>query len=296
MPMMPFMGVRISWLTVARKRDFAWLAYSARSRALIRAVSARLRGVMSRAMARCETWLEVLSRTDSSIHENHRTPPSQRIATSVELRHSPSAKAASGTMPTSTPSSESVSPDQIPLVDADQIREHLVGIDDPPFAVAMHDQVAQCVDQAAKALLALLQLPHPVGEILDLGPACRLAPVDDAGGAAVGAHREREHRDARKRRGEQPRSDIGRCAGELSKAGDNQDGDVRRQGQKARCAPLQLRRCRCLQWRRNGGPALDRLAAGRFIPHRRRDLDLAGLRDHAQSFARERLGKLVAHR
>ena len=57
MPMMPFIGVRISWLTVARKRDLAWLAYSARSRAVISAVSARLRAVMSRAMARCETAL-----------------------------------------------------------------------------------------------------------------------------------------------------------------------------------------------------------------------------------------------
>ncbi len=33
MPMMPFSGVRISWLTVARKRDFATLALSARARA-----------------------------------------------------------------------------------------------------------------------------------------------------------------------------------------------------------------------------------------------------------------------
>ena len=72
MPMMPFIGVRISWLTVARKRDFAWLANSARSRALISAVSARLRAVMSRAIARCETASLALSRTDSSIHENQR--------------------------------------------------------------------------------------------------------------------------------------------------------------------------------------------------------------------------------
>ena len=74
MPMMPFIGVRISWLTVARKRDFAWLANSARSRALISAVSARLRAVMSRAIARCETASLTLSRTDSSIQENQRRP------------------------------------------------------------------------------------------------------------------------------------------------------------------------------------------------------------------------------
>ena len=29
MTMMPFIGVRISWLIVARKADFAWLAWSA---------------------------------------------------------------------------------------------------------------------------------------------------------------------------------------------------------------------------------------------------------------------------
>jgi len=88
MPMMPFMGVRISWLTVARKRDLAWLACSARSRAEISEVSARLRAVMSRAIARCETVPLSLSRTDSSIQENQRGPSGVRMATSVELRHS----------------------------------------------------------------------------------------------------------------------------------------------------------------------------------------------------------------
>ena len=113
MPMMPFIGVRISWLTVARKRDLAWLADSARSRALISAVSARLRAVMSRAIARWETASLALSRTDSSIHENQRSPCGVRIATSVELRHSPSEKAASGTMPTSMPSSARVRPAEL---------------------------------------------------------------------------------------------------------------------------------------------------------------------------------------
>ena len=88
MPMMPFIGVRISWLTVARKRDLAWLAYSARSRAVISEDSARLRAVMSRAIARCETAPLSLSRTDSSIHENQRGPLGVRMETSVELRHS----------------------------------------------------------------------------------------------------------------------------------------------------------------------------------------------------------------
>jgi hypothetical protein len=88
MPMMPFIGVRISWLTVARKRDLAWLAYSARSRAVISDDSARFRAVISRAIARCDTEPVSLSRTESSIQENQRGPVGERMATSVELRHS----------------------------------------------------------------------------------------------------------------------------------------------------------------------------------------------------------------
>ena len=110
MPMMPFIGVRISWLTVARKRDLALLAFSARSRALTSASSARLRSVMSRAIALCEIVPVSSSRTDSSIQENQRVPAVVRTATSAELRHSLSAKAASGTSPMSMPSSASVWP------------------------------------------------------------------------------------------------------------------------------------------------------------------------------------------
>ena len=47
MPMMPFMGVRISWLMLARNLLFARVAVSAASRAAARATSALLRSVMS---------------------------------------------------------------------------------------------------------------------------------------------------------------------------------------------------------------------------------------------------------
>lgn len=43
----PFIGVRISWLMVARKSDFARVAASAMSRAPISSVSARLRAPTS---------------------------------------------------------------------------------------------------------------------------------------------------------------------------------------------------------------------------------------------------------
>ncbi len=48
MPMMPFSGVRISWLVIARKRDFARLAASAWSRAWASACSVSARSVTSR--------------------------------------------------------------------------------------------------------------------------------------------------------------------------------------------------------------------------------------------------------
>ncbi len=48
MPMMPFSGVRISWLAIARKRDLARLAASAWSRASVSARSLSVRSVTSR--------------------------------------------------------------------------------------------------------------------------------------------------------------------------------------------------------------------------------------------------------
>ena len=51
MPSTPFIGVRISWLIVARNCDLARLAASASSRARTSSASARLRSVMSRKIA-----------------------------------------------------------------------------------------------------------------------------------------------------------------------------------------------------------------------------------------------------
>ena len=46
MPSTPFIGVRISWLMVARKVDFAWLAASASARSFSAASRARLGGFL----------------------------------------------------------------------------------------------------------------------------------------------------------------------------------------------------------------------------------------------------------
>ncbi len=52
MPMMPFMGVRISWLIIARKSLFARLAASARSLASLRVLTSARFSKMSRHMRR----------------------------------------------------------------------------------------------------------------------------------------------------------------------------------------------------------------------------------------------------
>ena len=52
MPMIAFIGVRISWLMLARKSDLVWLAVSAMALACCSSASTRLRSVTSRAAAK----------------------------------------------------------------------------------------------------------------------------------------------------------------------------------------------------------------------------------------------------
>ena len=62
MPRMPLSGVRISWLTVARNRDLAWLAASAFSRASTSSASVCLASVMFRPMHCRVIWPDTGSR------------------------------------------------------------------------------------------------------------------------------------------------------------------------------------------------------------------------------------------
>ena len=55
MPMMPFIGVRISWLVIARKRDFAMFEASALSRASSSAVAAVASAARRRLVPRRQT-------------------------------------------------------------------------------------------------------------------------------------------------------------------------------------------------------------------------------------------------
>ncbi len=80
MPRMPFIGVRISWLIVARNSDFAWLAASAWRRASISSRSARFRSVMSRMMPVNST--SSMPRTSVTVRSMVNSLPSLRTATS----------------------------------------------------------------------------------------------------------------------------------------------------------------------------------------------------------------------
>ena len=82
MPRMPFSGVRNSWLTVARKRDFASLAASALARASFRVRSAATRSVMSRP-ARTSSGAPSRPAIEVSTQESQRTPSGVRTASST---------------------------------------------------------------------------------------------------------------------------------------------------------------------------------------------------------------------
>jgi hypothetical protein len=79
MPRMPFIGVRISWLMAARKRDLARLAASAWMRASRRSSSVWRRSVMSRPMHCTSGMAESPASTACSSHSNQRGPSTVSI-------------------------------------------------------------------------------------------------------------------------------------------------------------------------------------------------------------------------
>ena len=115
MPMMPFIGVRISWLTVARKRDLAWLAILG---PLARVDQRRLGALAGGDVARDRAMRDLVAGLVAHRQLDPREPAralracGSRRRSSSGIRHRQ--KAASGTMPTSTPSSASVWPTRVP--------------------------------------------------------------------------------------------------------------------------------------------------------------------------------------
>ena len=87
---------------------------------------------------------------------------------------------------------------KVALIGFDEAGENLVGIDDVAVAVAMDDEIAERVDQPAKTLLALLHLPHAVGQRLDLGAAAGGGFVEQGRRAMDGAPAAQMHGEAGK--------------------------------------------------------------------------------------------------
>ena len=106
MPRMPLSGVRSSWLTVARKRDLATLAASARLFASSRERTASTRSVTS-LPARSQFGLPSLPAAGISTKENQRGTPSTGTSRSSTTR-TPSGRCS--TAPCSTTCGVSVEP------------------------------------------------------------------------------------------------------------------------------------------------------------------------------------------
>ena len=160
MPMMPFSGVRISWEAIARKRDLARLAASAWSRASPSARSVSVRSVTSRPTLCISEGALASLRTRPSRQAIQRAPSAVAIFWSWTLVPLVSIAAS----PCSSTVSEKSAADQF---FARQFRQFAIGVvdeGDAAVAVAQHDQVALQFEQAAGALLGLLQFPIAVGQ------------------------------------------------------------------------------------------------------------------------------------
>ena len=161
MPMMPQSGVRSSWLTVARKRDFAALAASALRCAPASASSERRRSVMSRPT----DWRSMRpsgSRTMVSSHEIQRRP--RRVSISWSKLRAPSA--VSRTSPVWIDLSEKRAP---MIASRRGFEKSGIRVDDPVALIATQDEIVLALDEAAVTLLAFPGLPDLVAQALDLG-------------------------------------------------------------------------------------------------------------------------------
>ena len=179
MPMMPFIGVRISWLTVARKRDLATLAIF---RPLARA-DQRCLGPFARGdIARDSAMRNRLTRKIAHGKLDPRKPAGAGLRVDRDVGRAEALPVGKGGVGNHTDFDAKVgkrSPVSSPWV-ADKRREYLVGIDDPPVSVAMDDEITERIDQTEEMLVAFVEFPHAVGEMLRRSrPAatCRVASI-----------------------------------------------------------------------------------------------------------------------
>ena len=120
---------------------------------------------------------------------------------------------------------------KVALIAFDKIGEDLVGIDDVAVAVAMNDEIAKRVDQAAKALLALLHFPHAIGQRLDLGAAAGGGLVKQGRGTVFAAPGAQMQGKAGEADCQQCDADEDRRPGQMRQAGQHDDGDKGQEGQ-----------------------------------------------------------------
>ena len=177
---------------------------------------------------------------------------------------------------------------EVALVCADERGEHLVGIDDVTIAVAMDDQIAEGIDQAAKTLLALLHLPHAVGERLDLGAAAGGGLVQKCRGAAFGTPVTQMHGKAAEARGQETDGDEGRCSGEMRQPGQHGDGDDH---QERQAFTVVCRQC-WDQRRRDKHLPLGRVQVQPVIACGLAVLCDVGIREHAENLPDRNYGRL----
>ena len=164
MPRMPLSGVRISWLTMARKRDLARLAASAWSRASASARSASTRSVTSRPTL-CTS---VPSVGCARAHFAPRDPARACRARRSSGRARACRRRARVASPCSSTGQRLGGADRARRAClAGERAEGVVGVGDAAGGVAAHDQVALRFEQAARALFGLAQFPIAVGEIVD---------------------------------------------------------------------------------------------------------------------------------
>ena len=168
MPRMPFIGVRISWLMAARKRDLARLAASACLRASRSSASVRRRSVMSRP--------EALHLGDGGLAGRYGVLLPLEPARARARSRSPARSAAGAASPPGASGRRLVAgehagregaPEHGAALEAEHPAEGLVDEGQAALRVAAQDDVGLVVQQIAVAGLVLADLPLDVLERLE---------------------------------------------------------------------------------------------------------------------------------
>jgi hypothetical protein len=176
---------------------------------------------------------------------------------------------------------------------ADKSGEDPIGVDDPAVPVAVHDDVAERVDEALETLFALLHLPHLVGECFQPGSRLSGLPVQLLPGAAFLRQDQLMQQNAHKAGGKHADAEEGGRAGEVGKPGEQEneqpacDRQVAGDGRGGQIGSERFRR----QRRGNDTKAV----AARFVRLVPSCPVVVHLRRHAQNNDRQSLGKASAN-